>query len=347
MKKLDMRKLDKQTRFELKQIATQAVLSEPRKNISKIAKQYNLHRKTLSKWLNVRIKGGKRALTKDARGAKKFQHTALTKSEENWVKKIILNKYPNQMQLSFMLWNRHSIKDLIKNKYHKKLGLTTISRLLLKWNMTPQKPKLKSYKQQPQAIQAWIDEKYPQIKEEAKLEKARIHWCDETCVSSREIIAKGYSKKGQTPILMTSGSRFSINMISAITNAGESRFMLFEDNMNAKKFIEFLQRLTKEQAQKIYLIVDNMRVHHARIVKAWEKKNESKIKLIYLPPYAPQHNPTEYLNQTLKIRLKNRVKDKTRSDLRKSVKQEMKSLQNSKKTIRNLFNAPQVRYARG
>jgi hypothetical protein len=44
MKKLDMRKLNKQTRLELKQIAVQAVLSMPHKNVSKIAKQYKLDR---------------------------------------------------------------------------------------------------------------------------------------------------------------------------------------------------------------------------------------------------------------------------------------------------------------
>lgn len=263
-----MRKLSKQSKLELKQIAVEEVLSMGKKNISKIAKQYKLHRSTLSVWVGAYKKKGKKALAKDNRGAKKWQNTALTKSEENWVKRTILNKYPEQLQLPFMLWNRDCVKDLIKRKYHKKLGLTTISRLLAKWNMTPQKPKLKSYKQQPKAIQDWIDNEYPKVKKEANVIKAAIHWCDETTISSREIIAKGYGARGQTPILMTSGSRFSVNMVSSINNAGEARFMLFEDNMNAKMFIEFLRRLTKEQKQKIYLIVDNMRIHHAKIVKA-------------------------------------------------------------------------------
>ena len=92
MKKLDMRKLDKQTRLELKQVAVQAALSMPRKNLSKIAKQYKLDRSTLSTWYNLYKKGGKKALVKDSRGARKWQNTALTKREENWVKKTIINK---------------------------------------------------------------------------------------------------------------------------------------------------------------------------------------------------------------------------------------------------------------
>ena len=223
MKTTDMRKLSKQSRLKLKQIAVEAVLSMPTKNISKVAKQYKLHRETLSIWVNLYKKNGKKALAKDTRGAKKYQNTALTKSEENWIRKVIINKYPEQLQLPFMLWNRQSVRDLIKRKYHKKLSLTTISRLLTKWNMTPQKPAFKSYKQQPKALQDWIDNEYPKIQEEAKLDKAQIHLGDETSVSSREIIAKGYSIKGQTPILEIPSGRFSVNMVSAIANRGDVR----------------------------------------------------------------------------------------------------------------------------
>jgi transposase len=347
MKKLDMRKLDKQTRLELKQIAVSAVLSVGSRNISKVARQYKLRRKTLSGWVSAYKKGGKKSLSKDGRGARKWQNTALTKTEESWVKKVIINKYPEQFQPPFMLWNRASVRDLIKNKYNKKLGLTTVSRLLDKWNMTPQKPAFKSYKQQPSIIQKWINKEYPQIKRKAKREKALIHWGDETSISSREIIAKGFALKGKTPILAIPSSRFSVNMVSAIANNGSTRFMIFENRMSGKVFIEFLRRLIKDQASKIYLILDNSTIHHARIVKAWEVKHKDEIKLFYLPPYTPEHNPTEYLNQTLKVRLKNRPKDKTRPELRNSVSQEMKSLQSNRHVIVSLFDAPLVNYARG
>ena len=317
-------------------------------NINCVAKHYQnkLRRKTLSDWVNLCKKNGKKALAKDARGAKKYQNTLLTKSEENWIRKAIINKTPEQLQLPFMLWNRGSVQDLIKQKYYKILSLTTISRLLTKWNMTPQKPAFKSYKQQPQILKDWIDQEYPEIKSLAKREKAQIHWGDETSVSSREIIAKGYSVKGKTPILEIPSGRFSVNMVSAIASRGDVRFMLFENYMSKELFIEFLRRLTKDQKAKIYLILDNSAIHHSKAVKAWELKHQDKIKLFYLPPYAPEHNPVEYLNQTLKVKLKNGPKDKTRSALRSSVSQEMKSLQNSKKTIKALFDASKVQYAR-
>jgi transposase len=41
----------------------------------------------------------------------------------------------------------------------------------------------------------------------------------------------------------------------------------------------------------VFLIVDNARVHHAKIVKAFEEQAEGRLRLLYLPPCSPQLNP--------------------------------------------------------
>ena len=46
--------------------------------------------------------------------------------------------------------------------------------------------------------------------------------------------------------------------------------------------------------------MDNLRVHHARVVKAWLQDYTEKIELFFLPVYAPELNPDEYLNGDLK-----------------------------------------------
>jgi transposase len=82
-------------------------------------------------------------------------------------------------------------------------------------------------------------------------------------------------------------------MISAITNQGKLRFMFYRDSMNAGKLREFLRRLVAGATRKIYLILDNMKVHHAKLVKEWLEKYQDKIELFFLPPYSPRHNPDE------------------------------------------------------
>jgi hypothetical protein len=78
-------------------------------------------------------------------------------------------------------------------------------------------------------------------------------------------------------------------MISAVSNRGLMRFMLYEGALNADLFIAFLRRLVKDAGQKVFLIVDNLRVHHARKVKAWVASHAHAIELFYLP--APDQGP--------------------------------------------------------
>jgi len=89
-------------------------------------------------------------------------------------------------------------------------------------------------------------------------------------------------------------------MISAITNTGKSMFALYDESIATDNFIDFLERVIRSNDKKVFMIVDNLRVHHAKLVKAWEEENKDKIKLFYLPPYSPEFNPDEYLNQDYK-----------------------------------------------
>ncbi len=61
-------------------------------------------------------------------------------------------------------------------------------------------------------------------------------------------------------------------------------------------FKQFLGRLIKGAKKKIFLVVDNLRVHHAKALKEWLVKNKEHIELIFLPWYSPERNPDEYLN---------------------------------------------------
>ena len=94
--------------------------------------------------------------------------------------------------------------------------------------------------------------------------------------------------------------RFKVNMLSAISKAGKLRFMLYPDTMNAKKLMDFLRRLIKDIPQKVFLILDNLKVHHANKVSEWVGKHKDRIELFYLPPYAPEYNPDELLNSDVK-----------------------------------------------
>jgi len=57
--------------------------------------------------------------------------------------------------------------------------------------------------------------------------------------------------------------------------------MVYKGGMNAKLFKIFLKRLIKDNDKKVFLILDNLRVHHAKIIQQFEKENSNKIKIFF------------------------------------------------------------------
>ncbi|RRD55128.1 IS630 family transposase, partial [Tannerella forsythia] len=115
--------------------------------------------------------------------------------------------------------------------------------ILRKWGFTPQKPKKQAYEQCPKAVQKWLNEDYPSIKERAKKENAEIYWGDETGVKNQCNHGRSYAPKGKTPIKKSTSKHFSVNMFSAVTNQGKVQFMIYSEAMNAERLIEFLKQL--------------------------------------------------------------------------------------------------------
>jgi transposase len=122
---------------------------------------------------------------------------------------------------------------------------------------------------------------------------------------------------------------------------GLMRFMLYDGALNADLFLTFLRRLIKDAKQKVFLIVDNLRVHHARKVKAWVAARAKEIELFYLPAYAPEHNPDEHLNNDLKQELRQNPQPRTKQQLKTNIR----SILQAPQRIKSYFSLPAVRYA--
>ena len=157
--------------------------------------------------------------------------------------------------------------------------------------------------------------------------------------------ADRYSPVGKTPVRYTTGARFSTSMISAIANQGQLRFMIYKGGLNIDIFLTFLKRLIKDAQKKVFLIVDNLRVHHAKLVQEWLNEHKNEIELFYLPAYTPERNPDEYLNQDVKTSIGNKRAPRDQKELSTNLLNYMKSLQKRKSKVMNFFNHKLVSYA--
>jgi transposase len=113
-----------------------------------------------------------------------------------------------------------------------------------------------------------------------------------------------WGKKGETPIVLSTGAGYRVSLISAITARGHMRFMIKEKGgVNADVFIEFLKRLRVEAKNKIFLIVDRGPARIAKKTRAFVKSLGGRLRLFYFPPYSPDTHPDELVWKHLKAEM--------------------------------------------
>jgi transposase len=182
------------------------------------------------------------------------------------------------------------------------MPVRTVGEYLKRWGFTPQKPIKWAREQNPAAVERWLKSTYPIIARAAKKEKAEIYWGDETGVQNEANRVRGDGPKGKGPLLKVTAKRAHISMMSAITNEGKVRFMVYREAMTQVKLITFMGRLVRDAGRKVYLMLDNLKAHRGKKVTEWLTAHEKQIAIFYLPSYSPELNPDEYLNGYLKAR---------------------------------------------
>jgi len=242
-----------------------------------VAELVEVHEKTLKGWIRRRdtleqngFHGEKRGNPNDRR--------LLDDRKQQEIVEAIRDTTPDDHGVSSFLWSRKAIAELAERKYGITLNPQRISAYTNHWGFSPQKPKRRAYEQDPEKIRVWLEETYPEIQKRAKKEGAEIHWADETNINMNSNCLCSYAPKGKTPEIAIPARKTSFSLISSLTNRGKLRYMAYKGGMNAKLFLVFLKRLTKDTDKKVFLIVDNLRVHHAKIVKEWQRLMRSKQK---------------------------------------------------------------------
>ena len=292
------------------------------------------------------VDGGLSANKPKPRGKQSGSGRSLSDAQEIAIQRIIIDKRPEQLKMDFALWTRSAVMQLIERELGITLSVRGVGNYLQRWGFTPQKPIKKAYEQRPEAVQTWLDEQYPEIEQRAKAEGAEIHWGDETALVNTDVRGRSYAPAGKTPVAYAvGGTRQKLSMIATVTNQGKTRWMIIHDAFNAERLIEFLGALIKDTKRKVFLILDNLRVHHSKLVKAWVAERADQIELFYLPSYSPELNPEERLNADLKHHIGSKVPARTKARLKAAATEHMERLEKSPERVRSYFQDPRVKYA--
>jgi transposase len=344
MEKDDARKLSPAAQHERRK---QVIRAHKRgRTRSQIAQEVGLSYTAVTKTISRYEEQGSAALAPRTRGRRSGQDRALTEVQEQAIQRTICDKRPEQLKMEFALWSRAAVMQLIEREFGVVLHVRSVGKYLARWGFTPQKPIKRAYEQSPVAVKDWLDTQYRQIAKRAKVEGSEVHWGDETALVNTDVRGRSFAPKGKTPVTMAvGGTRQKLSMIASVTNQGKARWMIIDGAFNHERLIEFFESLVKDTDKKIFLILDNLGVHHCKPVKAWLLENSTKMEVFYLPSYSPELNPEERLNADLKHVIRSKVPVRTKAKLQAAAVEHMTALQAKPERVKTYFQDPFVKYA--
>ena len=307
------------------------------------ARVFGLSKSAVSKIWTRYKKEGSNSLRSRKRGSRVGKK--ITGEQAEGVRRLVKTKLPDQLELPFGLWTREAIGQLIQKKYGVSLSRWQVGRYLKGWGYTSQKPIRKAFEQKPAKVKRWLEVDFPDIKKRAKKEKVVIYFGDETGMRSDHQAGKSYAPKGKTPVVKATGKRFSLNMISAISNKGHLQFMIIDGSFNGEVFQTFLEGMIKYAKTKIFYITDGHSAHKTKKLKAWLAEKKDKIEVFILPPYSPELNPQEYLNQDVKTNVIGKKRPINKEQMKSNVVGFMKMRKSNKKQVKKYFHEKHVKYA--
>jgi transposase len=330
---------------DVKKIALKSILTGKGKILT-IASILCIAVSTLYNWLNEYKLNGTIEIPPKKRGRKVGTGRILSFIEEIILKVLIKKTEPAHHNLNFSTWTRRAITQLALLKFNKKLAVRTMGDYLKRWRYSPQKPIKQAHQRNPEAVRVWLEERFPKIVKLAIRLRAIIYFGDEVGVHTESFNNASYAPIGHTPVLKTTGTRLVQNLISAVSNSGILRYMTYSGSMNCKVFIRYLQNIIKSSDGKmVFLVLDNLKVHHGKMVQNWIKNHKHEIRLYFLPPYCPDLNPDEYVNHLIKQKFQSQAQPRNKEAFTKQIRNILHDLQKQPKKLENLFQKEEIEYA--
>ncbi len=340
METRDARKLDYRMLTELRKRGVASVQDGQSPEV--VARALGINRVTIYGWLSRYRHGGWGALDANKRGGRppKLDAKAL-----KWIYQTVTEKNPLQLKFTFALWTAKMVGQIIDQRFDIKLSKASVCRLLGQLGLTPQRPVWRAYQQRPEAVQKWLQEEYPRIQRLARQKGAVIFFGDEAGIRSDHHAGTTWAARGKTPVVSSTGARFGLNLISAVSAQGEFRFMVLRGRLGAGSFIEFIKRLLHGVPRMVFLIVDGHPAHKAKIVSRFIATVGDRFRLFFLPPYSPELNPDEGVWNDLKNNAIGRQSIHSPEHLHGAVISHLRFIQKSPDRVCSYFNNETTQYA--
>ena len=157
---------------------------------------------------------------------------------------------------------------------------------------------------------------------------------DECKIRDYQAITATWFLKGQQRIVKTYGHHIGVGIFGVIDYFTGDIIYSETETLDAQSFLEFLTKMANAYpGKKIKMILDNGRIHYARLLKEFKEKNKCNLEFIFLPPYSPNLNRIEGLWKWLKETVIYNAFYKTRKEISNVIKRFMDTISKDRAAI--------------
>ena len=136
-----------------------------------------------------------------------------------------------------------------------------------------------------------------------------------------QAIHKTWFERGKQRKIKTYGKHEGVKLVGFLNYETGEVYCEEHKKYDAEVFLEFLKNIIKRYPNgKSVVILDNARIHHAKLLISFLEENKEFIELVFLPPYSPDLNMIEGLWKWLKEKVVYNVFYSSVSEIRENIK---------------------------
>ena len=261
----------------------------------------------------------------------------LSKTQRLELAKLI-DEGPAKAGFNGNCWRSPMIQQLIQERFGVFYNVRYISELLKSMDYSYQKARFVSDHLDSEKRMQWLNCTWPTILRLAQRKNAYLLFGDEASFPQWGSLSYTWAKKGQQPVIETSGKRKGYKVFGLIDYfTGRFFFKCQEERLNSETYVAYLKEVLSKTRKHIVLVQDGARYHTSAQTKAFFEEHKQRLTVFNLPSYSPDYNPIEKLWKKVKENGTHLHYFPTFESLKEKVQETMSCFESAKKEVLSLF----------
>lgn len=198
-------------------------------------------------------------------------------------------------------WNSAMIQALIQREFGQLYNVHYVSELLKNLGFSFQKARFISGHLDKERRRVWLAQIWPQILQQARAVQGLILFGDEVSFAQWGSLGYTWARRGQQPVVMTSGKRRAYKVLGLIEFfTGQFFYQGITGKFNSDSYTAFLTQVLEQTTAPLFLIQDGARYHTSQVTRQFFAAHADRLTVFQLPSYSPDYNPIEFLWRSVK-----------------------------------------------